>query len=881
MKLAKTLRTLIGAPLILSIATHPAYAFRAPGPDSEIVLSGLEEAFGIHEERLEAIIDWIGRPSGREQIVSESPEFGVERSVRTFEANGERARRRIRILKILGSGLAGTVYLVEDIDSGMQFVEKHYGALPKGGTKRLGQFLADGFFALTRQAPLSYRELPEAALAIHLANRFLVTLSKEKFGRAITPPILYTRYDEKTGGYVHAFPYIEGRPLRPWNEALPLFGEASLFTEAMRKWRDFLANDLGFWGMARQVDPANLNAYSNLWITPDHHVVLLDVVPGVPGLEPRYLWWGLARGEFPPFADAMNLEQLSRSLQGHSSYPEVSLAKELALMRVAVERWKDSEPRLLSSPQRVWKFLRDDKVKRSTRAALLTHLEIKGAITREQASEYRALMDTTGRFPKWMLHSLFKMAPLSWHRFWTDGRYALEVLSNTWRWPFNLAKDFFSTVRRTASFIGRSFRFIWRLLTDPQERLKQVQSVVGQWIGQEKELGRLTDKEAEQLEHLLQANPQVSDLSSLLVIHLFLKTIVPTGTGTASLALLIAALATGQWWPAIPAMTTSTIRFITTLWMTGFRYPGLLLFAALPSIGNLGAPIFLLRSQPELGAFMIRSIGQETAMHMPGFGERGSLTEMVGVAATQVLVVEQAPLLAPALVGIMLGIGMHRPWLIGIAAGLYGVSVLRSIVKRWSAPSGVENPGGWKFGLPERYIQQLPIGSKSQEPPDEASFHWGTDAMNPPHSADEERKVGLEENILTANLRLTTPNAVAFGLVFSRRKQEVVAAVWGDQVLGAREVNLGALAILGPRPAALLDQQRVLQAAIPALAKEVRAGVVVRSYADWSFSGLQEIVVSPRTLPQLLMDFGGLEEADLPTALDKIRATSDALGGMV
>lgn len=299
--------------------------------------------------RLQAIACWIGTPAGRGRIVPSAPVLGAGQDVRTFEADGTLGERRVRLIRRLGAGLAGTVYLAED-DAGITFVEKHFGAVPAEGNKRVGRWLADGLFALFRQAPLSFRELPEAAVAGHLANRFVVALSHERFGFSITPPLLYTRYDPRTGGYVQAFQYVQGRPLRPCEDGLPLFGEASLFRPTMRRWRDFLSEDLGLWGLARQVDPANPNSFSNLWVTQDRHVLLLDVVPGLPGfLEPRYLWLGLIRGELPPFGDAIDFDRLSRSLRDHGHAVE-HWQEDLELMKEAVAGWKDAEPKLCSSP---------------------------------------------------------------------------------------------------------------------------------------------------------------------------------------------------------------------------------------------------------------------------------------------------------------------------------------------------------------------------------------------------------------------------------------------------------------------------------------------------------------------------------------------------
>lgn len=136
---------------------------------------------------------------------------------------------------------------------------------------------------------------------------------------------------------------------------------------------------------------------------------------------------------------------------------------------------------------------------------------------------------------------------------------------------------------------------------------------------------------------------------------------------------------------------------------------------------------------------------------------------------------------------------------------------------------------------------------------------------------------GLEEWFF-----LTMPNVIDLvPWLLTRGRQPVAAVVWEDQQPFAQDPRLEALVILGPRPAGLEAQQVLLQAVVPILVREVGVGVVVRSYADWSFPGVREIVVSPHTLPQLLRDLGGLEEPDLPAALAEIERASDLLGGML
>jgi len=706
-----------------AMLTHRAFApykqrhsARTPGSgvNSTVVASLVEaleeDAVNVEAARIDAIADWIGRAHGRGAIHPSAPDFDVAKHVKTWEADGRLATREIRILKLLGSGLAGTVFLAQD-EHGTQFIEKHYGEVPAKGSKKLGRFLTATIFTFFRQAPLSFRELPEAVIANHLTNRFIVELSRRRFGRSLTPPLLFTRYDEQTGGYVQAFTFVEGRPLRPWEASttdgnLPLLGEAGLFYRTMQHWRDFLAKELGFWGLARQVDPANPNSYSNVWITPDKHALLLDVVPGVPGfLEGRYLWWGLWRGQLPPFSDAIDFRRLETYLSWQVPYIDESWGRDLALLRAAVMRWQNSEPRIWSSPFRLWRVLTDATVRGATRQALLTHLEVKGAISARQAVDYRVLLSSTGRFPRLSLHSILKMAPLRLHLLLTDSAYArravTKILRRGWRLPLRVVATIVLRLGRALVFVLKQAGYVWLLLTNRQERLERCHTEVGRWIEEEHELGRLPQADAARLRAELHSDREIADLGGLFAIHVAISALKQSVVGPSG-AWMAMAIVTRNWWWAAPTMIAPVLRVIALLWLGLGNRLGLLFFSALPDVGVLAAPLYLLQRRALLGGFILRAFGRKVALKIPGFGERGSMAEMVGVAAAQVFMVDPGRMLPLVLVAALLGLLKHWLWLSGTAILVYFVAVLFSVIRRWPAPNDAPEASDWAIGLPER-----------------------------------------------------------------------------------------------------------------------------------------------------------------------------------
>ena len=648
--------------------------------------------------RLDAIAEWIGTPAGRGRIVPEAP-AGEAQEVRVWESSGELATRGIRIGRMLGAGLAGTVYEVED-EHGARFVEKHYGEIPTSGSRGLGRWLTAVVFSLFRQAPLSFRELPEAVVAVHLTNRFIVAASIERFGCSITPPLLYTRYDARTGGYVQAFALVEGRPLRPAGPYLPLLGEAAVFLPLMRQWRDFLADELGFWGLARQIDPANVTASGNLWITPEDNVVLLDLVPGVPGcLEPRYLWWGLTRGQFAPFADAVDLARLDRFLDRHPPRTLERPRKDLDLLRLALERWQAAEPRLVSSPLRPVRLLTDPRVRAGTRRALLTHLEVKGAVTPEQAQTYRAELAARGRFPKLVRHSMLKMAPLTLHLALVDVGAAWRLARRAPRLPLTLARALTRGAARIARGGAGLFLGLARHLASRELRMRTFRAKVGGWIESERELGRLTAQEAAALRRDVDEDQETADLAGLFVVHLSVSAVKHALFGPSAVWLGLA-LATETWWLALPALIAPVLRVVTALWMGFARRPGLLVLCALPDVGVLAAPLYLTRIRPELGSFIVRVLAQKAAMAVPAFGQRGGLLEMAAVAGAQSLVIAPARVLPAAFLLALFAVLQESWWAALVALALYGAAVAYGIATRARGEQRVASWRDWRIGLP-------------------------------------------------------------------------------------------------------------------------------------------------------------------------------------
>jgi hypothetical protein len=257
--------------------------------------------------------------------------------------------------------------------------------------------------------------------------------------------------------------------------------------------------------------------------------------------------------------------------------------------------------------------------------------------------------------------------------------------------------------------------FLMLMLTDRSKRLSHFQTQVGEWIDEEKHLGRLTDYEETRLRYHVADEGEVADLGALFAVHVAITACKQTLIGPSGLWWAMA-FSTGQWRWLLPTLIAPLARVAAIVWMGLWRHGGLLFFSALPDVGVLGAPLYLLRRRPELGGFILRALGRKLALRVPGFGERGSLCEMSGVAAVQVLIVDPARMLPMILFVGLIGILKH--WLVvsGAALGLYCVAVLWSLITRQRgkspiathifgsvAPSDLTPPPVWKAGLPKTY----------------------------------------------------------------------------------------------------------------------------------------------------------------------------------
>ncbi|UCC95705.1 MAG: hypothetical protein JSW40_02880, partial [Candidatus Omnitrophota bacterium] len=352
---------------------------------------------------------YIGSPAGQGKAKKTPPILDIPIRRQVLTRYGDLTEKEIVLTRRLGSGLGSVVY--KGRCNGKEVVEKFTASLPlESRIKGLSKKIMEAVSFLFRQASASYRTNFYAAMANHYASLIIADASEFEFGESIVPCLEYTSYDAESGGYVTAYEYVEGRPIR--------FGsEEHLLKEKLKEWKNFIADKLGLWGIARQCDARNINSPSNVFIVDENtnKMKLVDVTPAVMGgqiwllpLELEYFFKGLATGNFLPFGDAVDIKRLyeyRRKVLDKTLRLSEIFGKERILkfkdncesFKFYLNKWRNSEPVILRSPFRVLELIFNIETMKSIIITAITNFEYSGVINAKTASFLRAQTETTDR----------------------------------------------------------------------------------------------------------------------------------------------------------------------------------------------------------------------------------------------------------------------------------------------------------------------------------------------------------------------------------------------------------------------------------------------------------------------------------------------------
>jgi hypothetical protein len=400
--------------------------------------------------------------------------------------------------------------------------------------------------------------------------------------------------------------------------------------EQLKKWKSFIADELGLWGIARQCDPANINSPGNVFIVDEEtkKMKLIDITPGVLGgqvyflpLELKYFLKGLFGGNFLPFADAVDLKKLHRYCTGLTGRKDLSadplreqriiwLKEYVQLFTFFVNKWQASEPRLLSSPLRVLAFLFDTETIQETLQATATNCEYAGVIDAVTAKKIRATAERSanrlklGALRAKLAISLLRHGLLIALKALLDAAVYLFL-----KFPVILAKR-----------IVRLSAFIIKIYTDRTYRQRIVRNKFENWLGRATIDKRISPHKARSIWDELQ-NEDVLEILEVVPLWTLAKIIKPPFIGTSAnlLSVYMLVAAKNPYW-LLPLFADGVVRLIIAVLFTGLKYKPLLFLSLIPTFGFiLPVPVQLMKDSPALSEFFMKEVvGTKLATSLPG-----------------------------------------------------------------------------------------------------------------------------------------------------------------------------------------------------------------------------------------------------------------------
>lgn len=563
---------------------------------------------------------YIGSPEGLGKAGREGPVLNTPIRRKALTRDGNLREIEVILKSRLGSGLSCVVY--KGIYNEKEMVEKFSGDLPvETKVKSFAKKIMEWIYFLFRQASPPYRTNFYAAMTNHYASLIIEDASEFELGESIIPLLLYTSYDEKSGGYVMAYEYINGRHIRPGPEE-------RLLREYLKKCKNFIADKLGFWGLARQCDTKSLNSPGNVIVIDEAtgKMKLIDVTPGVLGgqiwilpIELEYFFKGLFTGNFLPFGDAVDIDKLSgyrEELRANFSqrFDSARLKKfenNCTSFEFYLNKWRESEPAVLRSPFRMLAYLFNKSTIKSTLITTITALEYKGvidikiadALRQETLTTNRRIVLTSLRFRLFILlfYHIFYHIP---HYIWKTARFiSVGVL---WKGFEDIKKVLIYTIKIYGSKEYRirvSKEYIEKIIKKAEETDKRISSAEAKVLHQELE------------------KEDILGMLELLPLWTSIKFITwPLFGGTGDILWLSLFIVTYNPYWLIPIFIDGVLRGIITIIFTGLNYKPLLILSFIPKIGNYVAiPTQLMKDAPHLSEFLMKEVvGSKIGTSVPG-----------------------------------------------------------------------------------------------------------------------------------------------------------------------------------------------------------------------------------------------------------------------
>lgn len=556
----------------------------------------------------EEVKQYIGSPEGRGKPRKEGPLLNTPIKRKALTRDGNLQEVELTLGNRLGSGLASVVY--KGTYNGETIVEKFAGDLPvETRPKTLAKKLLEGLYFFFRQALPPYRTNFYAAMTNHYASLVIEEASKLEFGESIIPRILYTAYDEGSGGYVMAYDFMSGRRIIPGREERQL-------REYLGKCKSFIAYELGLWGLARQCDPKSLNSPGNVVVDEvTGKMRLIDITPGALGgqiwilpLETEYFFKGLVTDNFLPFGDAVDFSRFN----AYREKVREELADDPARLKrfedncdnleFYVNKWRESEPALLRSPLRIFHYLFKKTAMKPKLNTIITTLEYTGVISVEKANTLRSRVSRGDRhislpsFKPWLILTFSAYISYKTLRFIIIKLPQIILVDILWKGLIKLKKAAVYTIK---------------IYKDKEFRIKTANGYIEKAIAGAESDKRITPEEAGVLRDEL-AGEDIPELAALFPVWAAIDLITWSVFGIG----------------IVPVFVDGILRCAVTVMFTGFKYKPLLALSVIPVVGTyIAIPTQLMKNSPHLTEFVMKEIiGSKIGTAFPGVS-RDSFSE--------------------------------------------------------------------------------------------------------------------------------------------------------------------------------------------------------------------------------------------------------------
>lgn len=616
----------------------------------------------------------------------------------------------VHCVKVLGKGRAAEARLV------------HVG-LEDGRTVRCVEkvfcpgLLTRSIYRVCFQSAFAYQYNQDAILASFYRRRIVWAITRAFMPEVGVARPLYVRWDPSSKAMVLASDYVAGRGILPqqldpymlrrWLHkkatgkncdnllALESKGEADSgnippspheeideLLDVMQRFESLLLES-GLVGTGWQVCKRAVVSTANLLRTEEGYVSV-DLESGIPSvLVSTYLREGIRLGSFPLF-DCLDAERLRRWSQANQTALDKALSvaestrfiRDIELLMVHTNHWKDSEPAILRSPKRLLSSEFREKyenriIDQWVRCDIVdseTLDEIRQSTKRLTSRPVYWLGCIPGKLGRFLQRCVANSQTRQNVRsFCNDPGYRRQVIGDVFdnvRRSLNESRRVPAQRLDSLSRWGLCFHWavskttpqrVHRILSDREYRSNwlirlcllcvsgRFQRDYGRWIIQRRfqswqDDKRLTDSEKQLLSQDLGC-PAIEEYLRGFGTHVGLKLLLPVVVPLKAVGAAAFVASGNPIYFLLMFFLLPILRTLTTIWwmlnsgQPARNFRDALIVGTLPTVGTLAFPVQMGSSCPHLTAFLMRDFASQLGRFVPVYGGKDSRTEIAFIKA--------------------------------------------------------------------------------------------------------------------------------------------------------------------------------------------------------------------------------------------------------